>query len=137
VKGFFDTNVLISAHLKTQGICSKLIESVLSEESPHHFVISTIVFQEYERKLKERFRVPSKDIQFALAKLEKYEIVPTPLNPSIIQIRDPDDAFVLASALEAEADILVTGDKDLLTLGDTAGIKIVDPRKLWEMLEKQ
>lgn len=137
MKVFFDTNVLISAHLKKQGICSKLIESVLAEESPHHFVISTIVFEEYERKLKERFRVSSKDLQFALAKLEKHEIVSTPLNPSTIQIRDPDDAFVLASALEAKADILVIGDKDLLTLGDTAGIKILDPRTLWELLEER
>jgi len=54
-----------------------------------------------------------------------------------VSVRDPDDELVLASALETGADILVTGDKDLLILGDTAGIKIVDPRMLWEMLTKE
>ncbi|MEE9259267.1 MAG: putative toxin-antitoxin system toxin component, PIN family [Nitrospinaceae bacterium] len=62
---------------------------------------------------------------------------PPSTNPSPTPVRDPDDAFVLASALEAKADILVTGDRDLLELGDKAGIKIVDPRTLWEMLEKE
>lgn len=94
MKVFFDTNVLISAHLKKQGICSKFIESVLAEESPHHFVISTIVFQEYERKLRDRFKVSGDDIQFALAKLEKYEIVPTPSKLLDMPIRDIDDAYV-------------------------------------------
>lgn len=51
-----------------------------------------------------------------------------------VSIRDPDDAFVLVSALEAQADVLVTGDKDLLTLGGTAGITIVTPRALLDIL---
>ena len=69
--------------------------------------------------------------------MERHEIVPVPQNPSPISVRDPDDALVLASALEAKADILVTGDQDLLELGDKAGIKIVDPRTLWEILTKE
>lgn len=64
------------------------------------------------------------------------EIIPKPKEPTPVDIRDPDDAFVLASALEAGAEYLVTGDKDLLTLGNTAGIKIVDPRTLLGLLEK-
>ncbi len=56
--------------------------------------------------------------------------------PSGISIRDSDDLWVLQSAIEAESDYLVTGDKDLL---DTAEIvedlKIVSPRELWLVLE--
>jgi predicted nucleic acid-binding protein len=33
-----------------------------------------------------------------------------------IEVRDPDDAWVLASALAGNADILVTGDRDLLAI---------------------
>ncbi|MEE9258816.1 MAG: putative toxin-antitoxin system toxin component, PIN family, partial [Nitrospinaceae bacterium] len=81
-----------------------------------------------------RFKASPDDLQFALTTLRHREITPAPESPSSIPIRDPDDAQVLASALEAGADILVTGDQDLLSLGDKAGIRIVDPRALLDML---
>ena len=42
----------------------------------------------------------------------------TPLALSPYRVVDPDDAVVLASALTAEADVLVTGDKALLNLAE-------------------
>lgn len=39
--------------------------------------------------------------------------------------RDPDDDEVLACALAAGADLIVSGDKDLLTLGSFEGIPIL------------
>ena len=53
------------------------------------------------------------------------EAVPARITPPA-ELRDPDDAHVLACAVSAEADAIVTGDKDLLTLGSFAGIPIVD-----------
>lgn len=41
--------------------------------------------------------------------------------------RDPDDDIVLATALTAAADMIVTGDKDLLVLQNYEGIAIVTP----------
>jgi putative PIN family toxin of toxin-antitoxin system len=40
--------------------------------------------------------------------------------------RDPDDDAILALAIAAQADVIVSGDKDLLALGSHAGIPIVD-----------
>ena len=42
--------------------------------------------------------------------------------------RDREDDAILACALSAEADYLVTGDTDLLELGTFKGIKIITPR---------
>jgi len=42
--------------------------------------------------------------------------------------RDKDDDNVLACALEADADYLVTGDKDLLQMKAFRGILIITPR---------
>ncbi len=41
--------------------------------------------------------------------------------------RDADDDAVLACALSIKADLIVTGDDDLLVLGSFAGIPIVNP----------
>ena len=40
-------------------------------------------------------------------------------------LRDPDDAAVLACAVAAHADFIVSGDKDLLSLGAFEGIPII------------
>ena len=42
-------------------------------------------------------------------------------------LRDPDDAAVLACAVAARADAMVTGDGDLHALGDYRGISILSP----------
>jgi len=41
------------------------------------------------------------------------------------ELRDPDDAHALACAVAAQADAIVTGDKDLLVLGTFEGIPII------------
>jgi len=42
--------------------------------------------------------------------------------------RDPEDDAILACALEAEVDYLVTGDADLLELKTFKGLRIITPR---------
>jgi putative PIN family toxin of toxin-antitoxin system len=42
--------------------------------------------------------------------------------------RDPKDDMIVECALLANAEFLVSGDRDLLILGDCAGIAIVTPR---------
>jgi putative PIN family toxin of toxin-antitoxin system len=43
--------------------------------------------------------------------------------------RDPKDDFILECALNGNADLIVTGDKDLLSLQSFLGIQIVTPRQ--------
>jgi predicted nucleic acid-binding protein len=61
-------------------------------------------------------------------------VVPRPTDPSAIPIRDPDDRWALPSAVAAGADLLVTGDQDLLDVADQAPVPIVNPRGCWERL---
>lgn len=55
--------------------------------------------------------------------------------PAIAPIcRDPNDDHVLAAALAAEADCIVTGDADLLALGCYQGILMVTVRGFLDLL---
>lgn len=56
--------------------------------------------------------------------------------PDIV-IKDKDDLMILSSALNGKADLLVTGDKELLDLGRVEGMDIVSPRMFWEKLKTQ
>jgi uncharacterized protein len=52
------------------------------------------------------------------------EIVDPPPLPERVS-RDPDDDAVLALAVAAQPDLIITGDKDLLVLGTHASVPIV------------
>ena len=55
--------------------------------------------------------------------------------PEVIRA-DPDDDVVLASALEGEADYIVTGDKHLLLLREYHKTKIITVKQILAILEK-
>lgn len=58
---------------------------------------------------------------------------PPPLAPP--RSRDPDDDAVLALAAHTRADLIVTGDADLLTLTAHAGIPILTPAQALAKIE--
>ena len=51
--------------------------------------------------------------------------------------RDPKDDYLLTYALVGQVDYLVTGDADLLSLGQVDPVKIVTPHQFQEILDKQ
>ncbi len=61
-------------------------------------------------------------------------IVPPPLPQPVC--RDPDDDHVLACALAAKADLIVTGDADLLNLREYQGIRIVAAVEALRLIER-
>ncbi len=60
-----------------------------------------------------------------------YRALATPVRPAVIDptVRDPDDDHVLACALGAQADLIVTRDRDLLELGAFRDIPILAARE--------
>ena len=80
------------------------------------------------------FRVRPTRIEEIESELRDQTIIPKPLHPAALPVRDPDDRWVLASAIAGQADLLVTGDKDLLDVADQLLLPIVTPRECWEQL---
>lgn len=129
---FFDTNVLVSA-FTARGLSADVFRLALLE---HELLTGELNLQELDRVLTRRLRAPTEVVSDALDLLREQTVVPLPSAPSEIEIRDVDDRWVLASAVDGDADVLVTGDRDLLILGDEAPIRIVTPRGFWELVRR-
>lgn len=133
MKFFLDTNVLVSA-FTARGLCADLLEIILAD---HQLIIAEVVLKELERVLIEKLNVPQGQVSKTIIFLRKHHVEPTPEKPSEVKVRDEDDRWVLESALRAEADVLVTGYKDLLTVSKSImDLKIISPRGFWELLRK-
>jgi uncharacterized protein len=52
-------------------------------------------------------------------------------------LRDANDNYLLAVAVLFGADFLVTRDRDLLDLGEIAGVKVVDPATFLKVLQAE
>jgi hypothetical protein len=52
-----------------------------------------------------------------------------------INVQDKDDLIILSTALNAEANLFITGDKELLELKKVGEMQIVSPREFWEQLK--
>ncbi len=125
---FVDTNVLVAA-LATRGLCADLLRVVLSE---HELVVSDAVMTGLERVLTLKLGVPDTTIGEIVSMLAEYEVVHTPAADLALELRDPDDVPILAAAVAAEVDVLLTGDRDLLAVADFVPIPIMRPRELWQ-----
>lgn len=130
MKIFFDTNVLISAYT-ARGLSADLLRLVLAE---HELLTGEVNLGEFRQTLRVRFKVPAAQVTRAEHGLREHTIVPKPQDVLPLKIRDADDAFVLASAVLGGADVLVTGDKDLLDIAHAAPLPILSPRGCWELL---
>ena len=127
---FLDTNVLVSA-FATRGLCSDLLRSVLAE---HELVTGEVVLGELRRALQHRIKLPPITISGIDQFLKKQIVVPKPSKPYPIEITDPDDKWILATAVAGNADVLVTGDSDLLEVAAKSPIRIMTPREFWDLV---
>lgn len=126
---FADTNVLVSA-FATRGLCADLFEILVLE---HELIVGEIVLRELRRVLRRRIGVLAHTAAEIEALMRTHTVVPKPRRHLKLGIRDPEDEWIVASAVAAGADLLVTGDADLLSLKKPP-IRVVTPRGLWDLL---
>jgi len=134
-----DTNVFVSGLIVEKGLPYQLIK--LLEEDLFILIISQKMRDELEEVL---YRVKfsaflSEDKLFKFFRM--IDIISTVVSPPAIipiEVRDPKDQEILATALGGKADYLVTGDKDLIVLKDIdklGRLKIVGVKNFLKLLE--
>jgi putative PIN family toxin of toxin-antitoxin system len=128
-----DTNVIVSA-VATRGLCADVFRAVLAA---HELVTCPKVLQEVRRILNMKFGVPEQLISEYLELIAQEAIVAEPEDPPDLPIRDKDDAEIVAAAIVAKAQVLVTGDHELQSLGNIGKVRIISPRAFWEELTFQ
>jgi len=130
VKVFLDTNVVVSA-VATRGLCADLMQVILAE---HELVLGETVLEETRRVLGRKMRVPT-DVIDDLDTYLRGQAAVVEAEGQPVKSLDAADARVLAEAVAAGADALVTGDGDLLQLSSPP-LLVVSPRGLWDLLRR-
>jgi len=126
VKAVFDTNVLIAA-LLTEGLCSGLL--IRARKHNFDLVLCDNIIRKFKGILTKKFKVSSSDISeitSIIIEASSEILHKTASAPRIC--RDPNDDMIIACALDADADYIVTGDEDLLILKRYKNILIINPR---------
>lgn len=122
----FDTNVFIAAII-TEGMCSKILRRAYVGE--FSLVSCSYITEEIERILSTKFGLALKEIDYAMTPITEATSRFIEDDLKVISVcRDSSDDAILACALAAGADYLVTGDADLLEIGNFHSIRIVTPR---------
>lgn len=119
-----DSNVLVAAFI-ARGLCADLLRLVLSE---HDLVIPEVVAEEVRRVLATKLKASQSALSAVEAVFDRCSMAPAANVPCPISLRDPDDERVLAAALAAGVEILVSGDQDLLVVAEESPIRILSPR---------
>lgn len=130
---FLDTNVLVSA-VATRGLCADVFREVLIS---HELIVSDPLLKEVKKALQQKLKVPPSLASEFLNLLTQDTIVSKPSRLPKIAIKDKSDLIIVASALSGNAELLVTGDRELLDLECVEGLEIVSPRAFWEKLRSQ
>ncbi len=131
MKFFIDANVLISG-MVFRGNEYRLLLNIIPGKSIHLFVTSGHVIDEIIRVMVAKF---PKHLNLAKEFFSCLEIKVVPTDnyidemEKIDEIRDKNDKHVLASAYSAKCDIIVTGDKDLLSLKKYQKIQILTAKQ--------
>ena len=123
-----DTNAWVSRLLLSRSTSARAVDRALDD---HEVVVSDALIEELADMLsREKF-----DRYVSLADREEFlrrvlRIARTiPVLSSVADCRDPDDNRLLALALDSQSEVVLTGDRDLLSLHPWRGIALVPPHE--------
>ena len=133
VKVVLDTNILVSSLIFGQK--PQQIENLILEKNVIG-ITSSILLAELADVLTKKFHFNEFRLKQTEKKIEKNFIFVQPT--SIIKIlRDDADNRILEAAVEGRCQYIITGDKELLSLGVFKGIKIVRAAEFLDIFYKK
>ena len=122
-----DTNILVSAFLSQTSLPAQALAHAISHDQP-------LASKDTLRELIRVLKAPKFDPYVSLAHRDALILRFAPLVEMVKVVepvrvcRDPDDDRILEVALNGMADLIVSGDQDLLSLDPFRGIRVMTPR---------
>ncbi len=121
-----DTNVLISAVLIENGVPAAALKKAEAQGAILYSYATLAEFSQVLLRPKFLRYITPDDVEGLLARIhrtwDRINII-----HQIQKCRDPKDDMFLELAVNGQADMLITGDKDLLALAPYRGLEIVSP----------
>jgi len=127
---FLDTNVFVAA-TAARGLCADVVRDILGQ---HDLLASEELIVEIGRVLRGKLGVPEDVVADAIALVRESARFSEPAGECDVPVADPGDRALVSAALAGGADLLVTGDKELLLIGKLGPMEIVSPRSFWERM---
>jgi uncharacterized protein len=132
VRAVLDTNVLISAFVFPGGAPEQVYRRAF--EGRLTLNTSRPLLSELGRVLTEKFSWESPYAEEVVAQLVRVGVIVDPTERVFDITDDPADNRVLEAAAEGDAEMIVSGDRHLLTLDTWRGIRILTPAAVMQEL---
>ncbi|HKP77044.1 MAG TPA: putative toxin-antitoxin system toxin component, PIN family [Longimicrobiaceae bacterium] len=133
-----DSSVYVSALLVTNGVPARIYRAWRDRR----FLVATSIEQLEEvahtlsyPRIRRRYPITDKVVDELLAVLRSDALIVPGVRVIEERLRDPNDAFLLAISAEANAEILVSSDGDLLVLERFGATRIMTPRSFLDLID--
>lgn len=131
-----DVNVLVSGIAAGDTAPARIMDQWAN--GAFDLILSNHIFEGVDRALrkpywKQRYNDELIDAYLDHLWSEAVSVPPTDTVRGVAE--DLEDDLVLATAVAGRADFLVTGDRRLREIGEYAGVRIVTPRELLDILD--
>ena len=125
-----DSNVIIAA-VAAHGLCYEILIRIMEKDT---LILSDQLLLEVESNLRKKLKVKKIRVTALFEELGSVglRVVPAPVPTSAC--RDPNDLHILGAAVAGKAELIISGDQDLLVLRKFKNIPIETPREAWRRM---
>ncbi len=140
ISAVLDTNTIVSGVLVPHGMPSQILQAGRARR--FRWITSTVIIDETTRTLRRpriqrKYQISAADVDVVRELLEQETLVASISTRVQAVATHPEDDLILATAVSASADYLVTGDRQLQRLHSYREVTIVSPRQFLEIVARQ
>ena len=132
-----DTNIWVSVLITSHGQYAALVREIARQDTLYasEAILEEVRDVVLRPRILKKYHLSETVVDQALLAIRGLVALVSDLPTLIVVPDDPDDNKILACAVKARADYLVSYDPHLTALGDYEGIQILTPRQFRSVLK--